>query len=247
MLIQEKDKQVIIIPDVHGRSFWREVVEREPKGFFVFLGDYLDPYPYEGITEEDAFEGLKDIIKFKEENEERVTLLWGNHDLHYLYPELMGSRYDIEHAERNAHFFWDHQTLFKMAYETCAGGERFLFSHAGIGKQWLLSNFPFLKEEEITAELFNDLVGYPPFMSSLGDYSMYRGGDKEYGSMIWADVNEHCEQKNLLPGIVQIFGHTQMEGPFHFNDQAYCLDCRQAFILESEDGTIHDMEGNKLR
>ena len=90
----------------------------------------------------------------------------------------MGSRYDFDHAERNAHLFWDHQTLFQMAYETIAGGKRFLFSHAGIGMQWILNSFPALLEQAITAELLNDLAGYPPFMSALEDISIYRGGDK---------------------------------------------------------------------
>lgn len=34
----QNDKRMIIIPDVHGRSFWRNAIE-EP---IFFLGDYLD-------------------------------------------------------------------------------------------------------------------------------------------------------------------------------------------------------------
>ena len=44
-------KRILVIPDVHGRTFWKEpvgkyinVVDR-----VVFLGDYLDPYPTEGM------------------------------------------------------------------------------------------------------------------------------------------------------------------------------------------------------
>ena len=32
----------------------------------VFLGDYLDPYPHEGITFDDAIEELGSILDFKE-------------------------------------------------------------------------------------------------------------------------------------------------------------------------------------
>lgn len=109
--------RLIIIGDVHGRSFWRDAVQRNPEGKFIFLGDYLDPYPNEGITNEEAVQGLEDILALKRERPKQVTLLWGNHDLHYLYPdELLGSRYDAPNAERNAHLFWDNQTLFQMAY-----------------------------------------------------------------------------------------------------------------------------------
>ena len=165
------ENDLIIIPDVHGRGFWREAVERHPEGQFIFLGDYLDPYEYEDITTEEAFQGLEDIVRFKEEHPDSVSLLWGNHDLHYLYPELLGSRYDSDHAERNAHYFHDHQTLFGIAHETEAAGKRFLFSHAGVGMEWLRHNFPGLKAEEVHATLLNDLVGYPAFMSALGDVS----------------------------------------------------------------------------
>ena len=230
--------KLIIIPDVHGRTFWRDAVKNDPEGKFIFLGDYLDPYPDEEYMDSEVFQGLVDIIQLKKDNPDRVTLLWGNHDLHYRYPELMGSRYDIEHAERNAHIFWDNQRLFQMAYEVKAGGKRFLFSHAGIGRQWISANFPKLDDEDITAELMNDLVGWPEFMSALGDISYLRGGDKPFGSMIWADFREFADEGNMLPGVVQVFGHTQMPDPINFVDKIYCLDCRQTFYLDLNDGEI---------
>ena len=90
MAANRQNDRLYIIPDVHGRDFWRKTVAENPEGDFIFLGDYIDPYPDEGISEEESFMGFKDIIRLKEEHPDRVTLLWGNHDLHYLYPELMG-------------------------------------------------------------------------------------------------------------------------------------------------------------
>ena len=237
---------LVIIPDVHGRTFWREAVRTHPDDGFIFLGDYLDPYPHEDISREDAFAGLLDIIDFKKRNPDRVTLLWGNHDLHYLYPEMMGSRYDFGNAERNAHLFWDNQTLFKMAYETVAGGRRFLFSHAGVGMGWISQSFPGLTPEDLTAELFNDLVGYPRFMKALEDVSSYRGGDKEYGSMIWADIHEQSDPDNQFPGVIQVFGHTLLGLPFNYEDRIYCLDCRRSFFLDCGDGRIYDYRDGML-
>ena len=47
---------MIVIPDVHGRTFWRQAVnEYLGKEHILFLGDYLDPYTYEGITPTDAY------------------------------------------------------------------------------------------------------------------------------------------------------------------------------------------------
>lgn len=58
--------KVIIVPDVHGRTFWRLAKEKvDEVDKIVFLGDYLDPYPAEGITTEDAIKEFEEIIEFK--------------------------------------------------------------------------------------------------------------------------------------------------------------------------------------
>ena len=74
--------KILIIPDVHGRTFWhkaKEMIDSVDK--VVFLGDYLDPYPSEGITTEQAIEEFKDIIQFKKDNMDKVILLLGNHKI----------------------------------------------------------------------------------------------------------------------------------------------------------------------
>lgn len=48
--------KVIIIPDVHGRKFWRSALSWVETTPIVFLGDYLDPYRDEGIDSEEAYE-----------------------------------------------------------------------------------------------------------------------------------------------------------------------------------------------
>ena len=91
----------LIIPDVHGRRFWRTAVDRCPNSEVIFLGDYLDPYSWEGISHDEAFREMMDIIDFKKANRERVTLLLGNHDLGYLDERINTCRRDEYGAERN--------------------------------------------------------------------------------------------------------------------------------------------------
>ena len=86
--------QILVIPDVHGRSFWKEAVDKHPTLPIIFLGDYLDPYAREHITPDEALANFKDIIAFKQANNERVTLLIGNHEIHYLDPFYKFSRKD---------------------------------------------------------------------------------------------------------------------------------------------------------
>ena len=37
--------EVILIGDIHGRTIWKQIVERHPDAdHYVFFGDYFDPY-----------------------------------------------------------------------------------------------------------------------------------------------------------------------------------------------------------
>jgi UDP-2,3-diacylglucosamine pyrophosphatase LpxH len=88
-------KGIIIIPDVHGRRFWKPAVQKyaseltSDQMHCVFLGDYLDPYEFEQQQEmvgstTDVINNFKEILKIKEALGSSVTLLLGNHDLHYI-------------------------------------------------------------------------------------------------------------------------------------------------------------------
>ena len=130
-MISEEEKTLIIIPDVHGLPFWESPSETYRQANFVFLGDYLDPYPEDMVKDREAFDGLVDIVDFKRKNTDRVTLLLGNHDLHYLSDVLSrGSRFDEENEERNRRFFNQNRDCFQIAYETLIKGRRYLFTHA---------------------------------------------------------------------------------------------------------------------
>jgi predicted phosphodiesterase len=58
--------KILIIPDIHGRTFWKETIEKHKDEVdkIIFLGDYLDPYPWENITRKDAIRNLEEIINF---------------------------------------------------------------------------------------------------------------------------------------------------------------------------------------
>jgi len=81
----EKNVKVLIIPDVHGREFWREPVKEvleKTDVRIVFLGDYLDSYPWDfdhNHYQQQAIDVFNEIINLKKENRDRVNLLLGNH------------------------------------------------------------------------------------------------------------------------------------------------------------------------
>lgn len=227
---------IIIVPDVHGRDFWRwTVTHRKEEDSVIFLGDYLDPYEDEWIYWSDAYQGLLDIIALKRENPEKVVLLLGNHDLHYLFPNLRGSRYNEYQAEKIRKTFMDNLDCFQMAAECEIDGQRYLFTHAGVNKVWAEKYAGlFGPVEKITAETFNRLMFKDEFVGALGDISSFRWGRDSAGSMVWADVEEFEWSESRISKVIQIFGHTLQDiAPRVIDNAIYCLDCRRAFLLDA--------------
>ena len=56
---------MIIIPDIHGRSFWKDAVKGRENEKIIFLGDYTDPYSHEGIEFWEGLQSLREVIEFK--------------------------------------------------------------------------------------------------------------------------------------------------------------------------------------
>lgn len=224
---------MIIIPDIHGRSFWHDAVEAESTEEIIFLGDYTDPYPHEGIAPEKGLETLTDVLRLKADHPERTTLLLGNHDLSYISSHLPQCRHDHRNHDTIRQILLDNLDQFDIAHEIQVADRHIIFTHAGILPQWLKANEPVLGPippgHECTAlnQHFHDGTLYP----ALGNLSWYRGGTDETGSCVWADINEHIRSNTHLSGYYQIFGHTQMKEPLietHFAS----LDCRQTFRLD---------------
>ena len=229
----------ILIPDVHGRDFWRKHVEhRNPDDIVVFLGDYVDPYPDEKITNKAALQGLKDIIELKKSDPEHIILLLGNHDLGYMTRDFCNARHWYKGHDQLHEIFFDNIDLFILSYVA----EGFLISHAGVYPHWL---------EQCGIDLkgfddFNDQLHEPKTYDSVVDklyyIDRYRGGWFPVGSPVWADIRCALRYDNL--DMNQIVGHTQLiEGPLQIN-KMICIDCRRVFILE--DGRLKNPDGTDV-
>lgn len=139
--IKENNIHTIVIPDVHGRPFWKEVIRKYnmvdyPNIPIVFLGDYVDPYDFEGITRKQAIDNFKLIIEVAK-NDNRIHLLIGNHDMHYWYDAKYKSRVDLQNYDKIKNIFLENFDMFNVAYEEIIDGEKFLYTHAGVSSFWL--------------------------------------------------------------------------------------------------------------
>lgn len=221
--------KIIIVPDVHGRSFWKKIkhVKDTP---IIFLGDYLDPYGHEGISNEKAIENFKEIIEFAKENS-NVVLLYGNHCV-YSYNNVLdhmyySSRYDYDHAAEAFKLYDENRELFKYAHQI----DNILFTHAGVTTKWIHA----MELEDIVNE--ENIAHY---LNTYGDESkmflpgMYRGG-WGYGSPLWADLQEMYHWSAFAyTDLIQIIGHTQLNntGTYLSRRNFYCCDSREVFVFD---------------
>ena len=224
-------KEILIVPDVHGRSFWQPALNYA--GDVVFLGDYLDPYPAEKIDDTQAYEEFKKIIEFKQKNHERVTLLIGNHEMHYYNRRYNAGRFSSEYFETLNKIFTGEET--KGLFQLCKQVDNFLFIHAGVTKNWYdrhFSQFENLGEtlEERLNNVFFELMHIYHEASTK-----FRGGLDDTGSPLWADIREFGEETERFdPNIYQILGHTQRLEEDPIIEDTYCmLDNRRLYILRN--------------
>ena len=229
----DKEHELLIIPDVHGRPFWREPVERGDYAHVVFLGDYCDPYPREGIYEEEALQMFQEVVDFASSHASTTTLLLGNHDLHYVSKVFQkaacGSRYSYLMEEYICEIYEAHKDLFLLAMEAEYEGIRVLFTHAGVSPVWAHEHHGLLGE--VTADNLNALGQTDQGMRALADVGWARGGWAKAGGPFWADYSEVAITEHL-ESIYQIFGHTQnYEGIPLITRYLACLDCHRAFRL----------------
>ena len=247
---QKENKPILlIIPDIHGRLFWISATRKYPDLPVIFLGDYLDPYTYyEEILPSEALANFKEILDFKKANMDKVTLLLGNHDIHYFDKDMNSSRKDKGRFEKIHQLFCENLSLFKLAMTIRTEEKDFLFTHAGVDIGWLRYRMPeanpndvydickSLNDKLITEESLYDFV-----FNGLMDISVSRWGYASYPSPVWADVSDHQYMQERIPDVYQIFGHTQQESGPVITEQYACLDCRRAFLLTSK-GNIFDTE-----
>lgn len=229
--------KTLIIPDVHGRKFWKKAVRLiDSVDHIVFLGDYVDPYKWEGISKKDAIDNFKEIIDFAKEHENKVTLLYGNHCLHYVFDTFnryaSGGRIDTLNFLNIKQMYTDNSSLFKLAYELEDNGVKYLFSHAGVCKSWYELHKDLIGE--LNANNLNKLLDNDEGIKALCDIGYSRGGyEKDGGSMVWADINDHSS--NYIEYFYQIFGHTQQESKEVICKHYACLDVRKCFLLENNE------------
>lgn len=198
----------IAIGDIHGRDVWKKIdISKYDK--VIFVGDYVDgPLP-----DATVITNLQEIIELKKNNEDKVVLLTGNHDIQYMFWDYSvpfkcsGYRDNIQHILTA--LFNETPEYFQAAYQI----DNFLFTHAGVTNGWfnyckeIIEEYQNKFETKTLADTLNIIFRSKDmrilhFVGHIGQ----RGGSHPYGGITWADKQE--TKYDCLDGYHQVVGHT---------------------------------------
>ncbi len=254
-----KKNKILVVPDVHGRTFWEAPVKKYLKRVdrVVFLGDYLDPYKNEGVeyTPDDVYQNFMEILELKHDNMEKVVLLKGNHDEHYsseTFRELAGgTRMDKVNWDKYHKTFNDNNDIFKLAHLETVKDTPYLFTHAGLTLYWLykvnstlwhISDNRLSVADQAVIDKIN-LLDYSTegqeLLSVIGRCRTLFGGEKT-GSVLWADIEEHSIPSAPdiygLDQVYQVFGHTKLsreESALTIFEDFAMIDTQQCYMIDT--------------
>lgn len=232
--------KIVVFGDIHGRPFWRDIIEKENPDKVIFLGDYVSTH--EDYTGDQQFSNLVDILDEKEVWGDNMILLRGNHDLQHLgysWAECSGLYKSVSYYMATLDFKPEFLAKTKWIHIEEINGENYIFSHAGISRTWL--EYSNIKEvDNINNCDPDERFGFSP--SRFSDYS----GESPTQPCTWIRPQTLIEV--AVPGYNQVVGHTPIKKITKFKmennkDLWLCDNLGEKEYLVIEDG---EFKTNKL-
>ena len=198
-------KHTIVIGDIHGREIWRKILkDYSGEQVVVFMGDYFDTFEF--ITTQQQVKNFRSILALKMKYPDKVKLLIGNHDYHYLLGTFARySGHQTMNAAEITAVLEPNLMLMQMCY---VDGFR-VFTHAGVTKTWCKNNNIDVNgdlEKQIN-ELFKN--NRKSFGFCIG--AIDQTGDDPIQSPIWVRPGSLLE--DAVEDKTMIVGHTQVDKP----------------------------------
>jgi predicted MPP superfamily phosphohydrolase len=240
---------ILAIGDVHGRDVLPRIIP-DKYDQIVFIGDYVDSHDDDEYPDARILENLEKIIAFKKSYPEKVVLLLGNHDVHYMYAGEVNacSGFRGSMLAGLQRLFTENSSLFDMAYQY----RNTLFTHAGVSNAWyreynaaMRSELQKIKEQagiempRTLAGKFNLLRSTETGRRILFTVSGLRTWPQDLlqsGGIIWADQEE--TDYDYLRGYHQVVGHTVVKAiekkmdPYDDRSSITYIDTENRELLE---------------
>ena len=227
--------RVIALGDTHGRNNWKAIAEKELATCdkFVFIGDFFDSHD-EKSSGDKQIENFNEILELKKANPDKVVLLTGNHDYHYI--RGIGETYSGYQAAYALQIGEIVEQAIKDGFMQMAfTADGFFYSHAGLTKTWASMFMRNISDgttnninpeiDDTLVETLNDYLIYQPkvFMFTAGVNFSMTGDDVTQGP-IW--VRPYSLSKDKVEGWWYVVGHTTSRRLSIVDDhQIILIDC----------------------
>lgn len=213
--------KIVTCGDTHGRLNWKDIVvkELESSDKFIFIGDYFDTHYDE--TPEQQLSNFNDIVAFKKANMDKVILLVGNHDFHYL-SGVNESYSGYQHSWSKNFNEALESALAEGLMQMCYVYDKYVFTHAGVTNTWCVTygvnRQPHLLEDSIN-ELFK--TNKYAFYFQMG-YNYSQSGDDVTQSPLWVRLPSLFQDG--LVGFRFVVGHTTLK-ELTITENVIGIDC----------------------
>lgn len=198
--------KILVFGDIHGRSIWRDIIEKEKPNLTIFLGDYV--VSRENISEEEQLVNLDAILKLKETHPSEVVLLRGNHDTEAAGYQWTECYPDFENKELFPTERYERLTQWAYVHDG------FLFSHAGVSQTFLRENNLTVDELTELTELNDPRFGFTP--GNRMDFN----GNSICQPPTW--IRPEALMADAVEGFTQVVGHTVQKEVTNITDG--CVD-----------------------
>ena len=191
-----------MLGDIHGRTVWKEILNKESPDFVIFLGDYVSSH--DSISAEQQISNLEEILLYKESNQDKVILLRGNHciqHLGYYWAECSGWNSKVQSIMSQPEFKERFLNLTRWIY--ISDELKTIFSHAGISQVWMDNIAHIQSIYEINNLEPSEIFGFTP------DNPWDRYGDSKTQPLTWIRPQALC--KCNIEGWDQVVGHTPVK------------------------------------
>jgi predicted MPP superfamily phosphohydrolase len=210
--------KIVALGDTHGRDMWKTIVKiEEDFDKLVFIGDYFDTR--DDIDVSTQIQNFKEILEFKKENPDKVILLIGNHDFHYL--KGCGETYSGYQQYAAMDINEVLQPALTSGYlQICHVYDEYIFSHAGLTQTWVDNNEidTYNIEESINVKFMKNMEA---FRFEYGE-NLDRSGNDVTQSPIWVRIPSLL--KDMVKGFTYIIGHTTIK-ELHMANNIIAIDC----------------------
>lgn len=228
--------KTIVLGDIHGRTTWKDILEKEQPDRVVFLGDYVSSH--EDIGTDQQIDNFMEILVAKEQQPQKFVLLRGNHDLQHLgywWAECSGLNRRVQDFMSQPDIRERFLTATQWVYEMTIGEENVVCSHSGISKVWM-EQHNIRNVSDINLEPPSPVFSFTP--ASFFDMD----GNSISQPCVW--IRPSALTESAIPGYTQIVAHTPIKKLYQHkiketnNSLWFCdtlgLDIPEYLVIEDE-------------